>query len=80
MHESNFIKQNETDITYKDLLLIYEHYIYEVPSLEGYKLTEEDMSNLIKHYTPKFNYDSPLGLEARLYHDIRTIQEVLDSI
>ncbi|MFK4363310.1 hypothetical protein ABH963_000064 [Bacillus sp. RC55] len=80
MKDSKTIKQSERKKEYSDLLVIYEHYIYEVPSKEGYKLTEEDMSNLIKGHVKRFGEVTPLQLEQRLYHEMRTMTEVIESL
>ncbi|MCU5666582.1 hypothetical protein OCB72_17875 [Bacillus cereus] len=80
MNKSKTIKQSEREKEYNDLLVIYEHYIYEIPSKEGYTLTEKDMSNLIKGYANRFGDVTLDQLEKRLYHEMRTYTELIESL
>ncbi|MCR6851509.1 hypothetical protein P5G86_09525 [Paenibacillus jamilae] len=79
MKESNTIKQNEREKEYADLLVIYEHYIYEIPSKEGYTLTDDDIIKLITGFCKRYGYGY-LMIESRLYNEIRKYNEVIESL
>ncbi|PFC61601.1 hypothetical protein [Bacillus cereus] len=79
MNESKTIKQNERESEYRDLLVIYEHYTYELPSKEGYVLIEDDIEKLIVGFANRYGLN-PANVEARLYHEQRTYNEVVESL
>ncbi|EOO68963.1 hypothetical protein IKE_00897 [Bacillus cereus VD196] len=79
MKESKTIKHNEMETEYQNLLAIYEHYIYELPSKEGYTLTEEDMERLITGYCTRYERAYTV-IESRLYHELRPYNKVIESL
>ncbi|ACJ70576.1 hypothetical protein CBR59_07275 [Bacillus thuringiensis] len=79
MKQSETIKQNEMEEEYNNLLAIYEHYIYDLPSKEGYILTEEDMERLITGYCTRYERAYTV-IESRLYHELRPYDKVVESL
>lgn len=79
MKQSKTIKRNEMEEEYNNLLVIYEHYIYDLPSKEGYILIEEDMERLITGYCTRYERAYTV-IESRLYHELRPYDKVVESL